>query len=245
MLVSIIYSELVSLRDEEKARVFPRFFKTGKGEYGEGDKFIGVTVPNIRAVAKKHADSALESIEPVLCSEWHEMRMCALLILVEKAKSTRKAKWLKLHSLQEAENRRKEIYDFYLNHTERINNWDLVDLTAPTIVGEYLLDKDRSVIYELANSPCLWEQRISIISTLALIRNGEFDDTFLLSSMLMSHSHDLIHKSVGWMLREAGKRNKPRLMSFLDENAVRMPRTMLRYAIEKFTESERRYYMNL
>ncbi|MDO4159707.1 MAG: DNA alkylation repair protein [Prevotellaceae bacterium] len=245
MFADSVYSELDFLHSEEKRLIFPRFFKAGKGEYGEGDKFIGVTVPNMRLVAKSHEDASLEDIDSLLCSPWHEMRLCGLLILVEQVKRTKTRKWLKEHSEDEAEKKRKEVFDFYLCHTERINNWDLVDLTAPAIVGEYLLDKDRTIIYKLADSSLLWEQRIAIVSTYAFIRANDYDDIYRLSSLLINHKHDLIHKALGWMLREAGKRDKAPLLDFLDEHAASMPRTMLRYSIEKFNDVERKYYMNM
>lgn len=239
----IILSELKYLVDEEKKIVLPRFFKTGKGEYGEGDKFLGVTVPNIRSVATAHLDAVGSDIAELLSSPWHEMRMCGLLIMVEHCKKTRKSAWMKIHSPEEGENLRRQCLELYLAHTDRINNWDLVDLSAPTIVGDYLTDKKRDILYHLAESSLLWEQRISIVSTFALIRNNDLDDTYMLAEKLLHHPHDLMQKAVGWMLREAGKRDKPRLMDFLDEHSLDMPRTMLRYSIEKFTDVEREYYM--
>ncbi len=239
----VILSELEYLVDEEKRIVLPKFFKTGKGEYGEGDKFLGVVVPNIRNVATSHLDAVGSDIAILLSSPWHEMRMCGLLIMVENCKQTRKRMWLKLHSVEEAEHLRRQYLELYLAHTDRINNWDLVDLSAPTIVGEYLADKKRDILYNLAESSLLWEQRIAIVSTYALIRNNDFDDTYMLAEKLLHHPHDLMQKAVGWMLREAGKRDKPRLMDFLDEHSTDMPRTMLRYSIEKFTDVEREYYM--
>lgn len=239
----IILSELKYLVDEEKKIVLPRFFKTGKGEYGEGDKFLGVTVPNIRSVATAHLDAVGSDIAELLSSPWHEMRMCGLLIMVEHCKQTRKRAWMKIHSPEEGENLCRQCLELYLAHTDRINNWDLVDLSAPTIVGDYLTDKKRDILYHLAESSLLWEQRISIVSTFALIRNNDLDDTYMLAEKLLHHPHDLMQKAVGWMLREAGKRDKPRLMDFLDEHSLDMPRTMLRYSIEKFTDVEREYYM--
>ncbi len=228
-----IQKALEAYIDEEKRRVLPRFFKTGKGEYGEGDKFLGITVPNIRLVAKRYKDAAMEIVERLLQSEWHECRMCALLILVERFK---KAK----------EGERKRIFDFYLNHTQHINNWDLVDLSAPQIVGGYLTGKPHDVLHTLAQSPILWEQRIAIVSTLTFIRNNEFADTVLLAEHFMTQPgkmHDLMQKATGWMLREMGKRDKGILVRFLKRHAATMPRTMLRYAIEKFSEEERRRFM--
>lgn len=222
-----ITRSLRSLSDEEKKTVFPRFFKTGKGEYGEGDKFIGVTVPNVRIVAKKYIDTPLTVVETLLESEWHECRLCALLMLVQKYK----------HS-------KDEVVAFYLDHTKGINNWDLVDLSAPYILGDYLTDKtDRSVLYILSDSSILWEQRIAVVSTLMLIRHNQFDDTIRLAEKFLTAKHDLMQKAVGWMLREVGKRDEHLLVEFLESHRTRMPRTMLRYAIEKFPEERRRHFM--
>lgn len=219
-----IFNSLQSRSDDEKKIVLPRFFKTGKGQYGEGDKFIGVTVPNIREVAKEYKDVAIDVVEDLLHSPWHEMRMCALLILVSNSKKVVT----------------KETFDFYLSQTEYINNWDLVDLSAPQIVGRYLLDKERDILYKMSESDFLWDNRIAIVSTLTFIRNNDLDDMYKLSLKLMSHKHDLIHKAVGWMLREAGKRDAKRLYVFVNEYKPLMPRTMLRYAIEKFDAETRR-----
>lgn len=228
-------SVLQSLRqyiDAEKAIVLPRFFKTGKGEYGEGDKFLGVTVPNIRLVAKQYGHASLEVVNRLLDSEWHESRMCALLILVMQYKKA-------------SEEQKQAIFDFYLSRTERINNWDLVDLSAPGIVGEHLCreNADRTILYRLADSPLLWERRIAMVSTLTFIRKGDFGDTFALADKLVSSRHDLMQKAVGWMLREMGKRDITLLRIFLDKHAATMPRTMLRYAIEKMDNAERHEWM--
>ena len=227
-------SILHSLRqyiDAEKAIVLPRFFKTGKGEYGEGDKFLGVIVPNIRLVAKQYSHVPLEVVSRLLDSEWHECRMCALLILVMKYKKA-------------AEQEKQAIFDLYLSRTERINNWDLVDLSAPNIVGEHLYSStDRTILYRLAESPLLWERRIAIVSTLCFIRKGDFGDTFALADKLVTSRHDLMQKAVGWMLREMGKRDISLLRIFLDKHAATMPRTMLRYAIEKMDSAERHEWM--
>ena len=226
-----VTAELEALHSEEKRIVLPRFFKCGAGEYGEGDKFLGVVVPDTRAVAKKNMFASLSEIRGLLESQWHEVRLCGLLILVGKYRKEVP----------------KEVLDFYLAHTGRINNWDLVDLSAPLIVGKYLLKRpqERGLLYSLAESKSLWEQRIAMVSTLTLIRNDESDDTYALAVKLMDHKHDLMHKAVGWMLREAGKRDQRRLELFLDEYATSMPRTMLRYSIEKFPEPLRRHYLHL
>ena len=244
-VTNLIFQELISLSSAEKREILPKFFKTRPGEYGEGDKFMGVVVPNIRKVAKKHLDLSLHHIQALINSSWHEMRMCGLLIMVEHLKVVKLKSWLKCHSLKELETLRKEYFVFYLKHTKGVNNWDLVDLTAPTIVGDYLMDKDRSILYELVDSKSLWEQRIAIVSTYAFIRRGDCEDTYQLALKLLHHPHDLIQKAVGWMLREAGKRNEKQLTDFLHRYAVEMPRTMLRYAIEKYPETERKNFLNM
>lgn len=225
-----IQHELEQYIDPVKREYLPRFFKTGKGQYGEGDKFLGVVVPNTRIVAKHHKDAPFEVMAALLQSEWHECRLCALLMLVERFKKS-------------DEKGKKVIYDFYLTQTAHINNWDLVDLSAPGIVGEYLKDKPRQDLYRLAESPLLWDQRIAVVSTYTLIRNHDFIDILSLSERLLHHKHDLMHKAVGWMLREMGKRDKDLLVQFLEKHCTVMPRTMLRYAIEKFSEEERQEFM--
>ena len=207
-----IQKELEMYIDPVKREYLPNFFKTGKGQYGEGDKFLGIVVPNTRLVAKRHKEEPFEVIADLLESEWHECRLCALLMLVERFKKS-------------GEKARKEIYDFYLTQTVRINNWDLVDLSAPYIVGEYLKDNPREDLYRLAD------------------RNDDFIDILRLSELLLHHKHDLMQKAIGWMLREMGKRDQNLLLQFLDKHAGEMPRTMLRYSIEKLTEEERKYYM--
>ena len=222
-----IYNALVARSDEEKKIVLPRFFKTGKGQYGEGDKFLGVTIPNIRDVAKEFSSVSFNVIEELIHSPWHEMRMCALLILVNNSKKEVT----------------KDAFEFYLSQTKHINNWDLVDLSAPQIVGKYLLNENRNILYKLAESNLLWDNRIAIVSTLTFIRNNDLDDTFKLSLKMMQHKHDLMHKSIGWMLREAGKRDTKRLYDFVNEYKTIMPRTMLRYSIEKFDKETRQELM--
>ena len=223
-----IYNALVARSDEEKKVVLPRFFKTSKGQYGEGDIFLGVTVPNIREVAKEFKDINFDIIEELIHSPWHEMRMCALLILVNNSKKEVT----------------KDTFDFYLSQTKHINNWDLVDLSAPQIVGKFLLNKERDIIYRLAESDLLWDNRIAIVSTLTFIRNNDLDDTYQLSLKMMNHKHDLMHKSIGWMLREAGKRDTKRLYDFIMKYKNIMPRTMLRYSIEKFDKETRKELMS-
>lgn len=224
--------DLLALADKKKAAFFPSFFKTGKGQYGEGDVFIGVTVPQTRSIAKKYRKLSLKEIDRLLKDKRHEVRLCVLLVLVDQ--------------FQRAEGiDRKMIYHFYLDHLKRVNNWDLVDLSCYKIVGAYLLDKDRTILRKMARSKHLWTERVAIVSTFAFIRKGELRDTFEIAEILLEHPHDLLHKAVGWMLREAGKRNEVALKRFLDENAMVMPRTMLRYAIEKFDERERKRYLAL
>jgi 3-methyladenine DNA glycosylase AlkD len=225
-----IKKELNSLKNPAKAAILQRFFKTGKGEYGEGDIFLGITVPEQRKVAARYKDLPLKKIKELLESNIHEHRLTGLMILVFKFK---KAK----------EEEKKEIFDFYLNHTGRINNWDLVDLSSPNIVGEWLLFKDKDIIYKLAFSANFWERRIAAVSTLRFIKENSLDDTFAVAELLLKDEHDLIHKAVGWMLREAGKKDQKKLEAFLDKNSQKMPRTMLRYAIEKFTEEKRKHYL--
>ena len=229
-ITKTITSELQALSNAEKREIFPKFFKAGKGEYGEGDRFLGVTVPNVRAIAKQHKDIALAEIQELIQSEWHEVRLCALLIMVEKSKKKDEAL-------------RQQLFDLYLSQTDRINNWDLVDLSCRFIVGEYLLDKSRDILYQLAQSPLLWDNRIAIVSTYAFIRKGQLEDTYALSDLMMQHPHDLMHKAIGWMLREAGKRNPERLYDYVMSHRADMPRTMLRYAIEKFSPKERAILM--
>lgn len=229
-ITKTITSELQALSNAEKREIFPRFFKAGKGEYGEGDRFLGVTVPNIRAIAKLHKDVSIEEIRKLIQSEWHEVRLCALIIMVEKSK-------------KKDEVLRKELFNLYLSQTKRINNWDLVDLSCRFIIGEYLLDKSRDILYQLAQSPLLWDNRIAIVSTYAFIRKGQLEDTYALSDLMMHHPHDLMHKAIGWMLREAGKRNPERLYDYVMSHRADMPRTMLRYAIEKFSPKERAILM--
>lgn len=230
---SFIIDELQSVASTEKAAHLSRFFKTGPGEYGEGDRFLGIPVPLTRNIAKANIDTPLEELQILLHSPWHEARLCTLLILVERFKKKKTT-----------DEERCNIYQFYLKNTRHCNNWDLVDLSCPTIVGGYLLHQpDRSLLYRLAESDNLWEQRIAIVSTIALIRHDQFDDTLALSRKLMNHKHNLMHKAVGWMLREIGKRNRDVLSEFLDEYATRLPRTALRYAIEHYPEEERQAFL--
>ncbi len=222
--------ELKEHSNPEKAKILQKFFKTGPGEYGEGDIFLGLTSAENKEIAKKFKKLETEEIQELLNSEIHEKRVIALRILVEQYK---KAK---------PEGKQK-IFEFYLKNAKQINNWDLVDLSAPNIIGTHLLKQDRKILYQLANSENLWEKRIAIISTFTFIRNNEFQDTIKVSEVLLNDKHDLIHKAVGWMLREIGKRNEPTLTNFLNKHYKNMPRTMLRYSIEKFSEEKRQAYL--
>jgi 3-methyladenine DNA glycosylase AlkD len=221
--------------DPERAKNLQRFFKTGKGEYGEGDIFLGIVVPIQRKISKEFSNLSIDEIQELLNSKIHEKRMIGLFILIKKYERAVKEK-----------NKKKEIFEFYLKNASKnnINNWDLVDLSAPNIVGNYLLDKDRKILYKLVKSNNLWEKRISVLSTFAFIRFGEFKDSLKISEILLGDLHDLIHKAVGWMLREIGKRDKKVLEEFLKKYYKKMPRTMLRYAIEKFPENERKTWLN-
>lgn len=233
MTADFILSELLSLRSEARAAGASRFFKTGKGEYGEGDRFLGISSPEVRAVAKANKAIPPEELQRLIESPWHEARLCAFLILVYRTQGKR---------TPEAE--REWAYQFFMRNTAHCNNWDLVDLTCRDVVGNYLLHRDRAPLYALAQSQDLWEQRISIVSTWAFIKAGEFDDTFTLVLQLRKHPHDLIHKAMGWMLREIGKKEQSALIDFLEQHAASLPRTTLRYAIERFTEAERHYFLH-
>jgi Predicted DNA alkylation repair enzyme len=231
MKASDVKKELQAIANPEKALLLQGFFKTGEGEYGEGDLFLGITVPQQRVIAKTYKELPLAEIERLLYEPYHECRLTALIILVNRFKKTKK------------EEDRKEIVDMYLRNTAHVNNWDLVDSSACYILGEYLLDKDRTLIYGLAESESMWEQRIAVLTTFTFIRNDDFADNLLLAEKLLYHKHDLMHKAIGWMLREVGKRNKTVLVDFLMQYSTQMPRTMLRYAIEKFPEVERQYFL--
>jgi 3-methyladenine DNA glycosylase AlkD len=225
-----IKREMQQLSDPDRAKNLSWFFKTGKGQYGEGDIFLGISVPEQRKVAKKYVDLSLYDLQELLNSKIHEHRFTALVILISKY---RKAE----------ETGKKEIFDFYLKNTKNINNWDLVDLSAPRLVGDYLINKDRSILYKLAKSSSLWDRRIAVLATSAFIINNDFEDALAISTLLLSDENDLIHKAVGWMLREIGKKDQVVLEKFLNEYSGRMPRTMLRYSIEKFSEDKRKYYL--
>jgi 3-methyladenine DNA glycosylase AlkD len=219
--------ELARAADPERARNLAWFFKTGVGEYGEGDKFIGLTVPAQRAISKKYRHLELDDIGKLLASRIHEHRFTGLLILVAQYKAGDAAT-------------KQRVFAFYLDHTRCINNWDLVDTSAPYIVGEHLILRPRRVLYRLAKSSDLWERRIAMVATAAFIRRGELKDTFAIATCLLGDKHDLIHKAIGWMLREAGKQSRTEMIDFLRRNYSRMPRTALRYAIERLPETQRK-----
>ncbi len=235
MLLLALRREIKKREDPKKAKLLQRFFKTGKGQYGEGDVFLGITVPETRMIAKKYKDLTLQEIEELLHSKNHEERLCALLILV--------------HNFEKHPEKREEIFNFYISNTKNINNWDLVDLSAPSIFGRYILmtgkanPMNESKIFSFANSENLWERRIAILGTFYFIKNNGFEESLEVAAILMNDKHDLIHKAVGWMLREIGKRNLKVEEDFLKKHYKKMPRTMLRYAIERFEEKKRLTYL--
>lgn len=230
-MVSEILKEIESHKNLEKGRFLSRFFKTGKGQYGEGDVFWGLTVPVSRVIALKYKSATLSDILLLLKNKVHEVRLVGILILV----------WRYQHS---SIKERGKIADFYLKNAKYVNNWDLVDLSAPKILGEYLfMNGDKKILIKLAKSKNLWEQRMAVLSTLSFIRRGELDWTFRIAKMFLSHQHDLLHKAVGWMLRETGKKDGRALHKFLEDNIFKMPRTMLRYSIERFPRNIRLKYL--
>ena len=261
--MNLLLSEMLAHADPSQVDGLSRFFKTGPGQYGEGDKFLGIKVPVTREVVKgcwRALD--FDDLEECVSSEYHEVRLAALLALVEIFAHVDKRPRVKpgvtetiksgvmATKLDDTSFRtrsgisRESCVDFYLNHTRYINNWDLVDLSCYPLLGVWLLDKDRALLYELArNGKTIWEQRIGIVSTMTFIRHGQLSDTFAIADILLHHPHDLIHKAVGWLLREAGKRDKAALEAWLEPRYRIMPRTMLRYAIEKFPEAERQRYL--
>jgi len=228
-MLSQLKQDLNKLEHKEKAKILQRFFKTNKGEYGEGDIFLGIKVPEQRKIANKY-DLNLKQIQELLSSKIHEYRLTALFTLIQKYKKANQTE-------------KQEIFNFYLKNTNNINNWDLVDLSAPKILGDYLLNKERTTLYQLAKSNNLWENRISILSTYQFIKNNQFEDTLNISKILLTNKHDLIHKAVGWMLREIGKKDLQILERFLKQHHKQMPRTMLRYSIEKFSKAKRKVYL--
>ena len=231
-LYPVLTKELKSLANKDKAVIMQRFFKTGIGEYGEGDKFLGVTVPQQRNLVKKYyKDATQELILKLMYSKIHEERLTGILILVEKFKKAitknEQANWAKL----------------YIKNAHQINNWDLVDSSAHLILGKWLEDQDKKILYQFVNADSLWKNRIAIVATLHFIRKKEFDDLLKLSKILLSHPHDLIHKATGWMLREAWNKDNTIIEEFLQLHYLKMPRTMLRYAIEKMPENKRKWFL--
>ena len=232
-----LYNEILEKKDPTQVEGLSRFFKTGKGQYGEGDKFLGIKVPMTREVVKEcWKETSFEDLEACIRSEYHEMRLAALLTLVQIFKHAKKDKALQ-----------QQCMDFYLSHTQYINNWDLVDLSCYELLGTWLLDKDRTLLYDLArDGKTIWEQRIGMVSTMQFIRHGELDDTYVIADVFLEKPqplHDLLQKAVGWLLREAGKRDEQRLKDWLSTRYTTLPRTMLRYAIEKFSLEERIHFM--
>lgn len=230
---------MLKAADASQVEGLSRFFKTGPGQYGEGDRFLGIKVPQTRSIVKEvWKDLDFADLEACVCSPYHEMRLAALLSLVQRFRHARKDAALQ-----------QRCVDFYLSHTSYINNWDLVDLSCYEILGAWLLDKDRSVLYALArNGKSIWEQRIGMVSTMAFLRAGQLDDTYAIADIYLSKEaplHDLLQKAAGWLLREAGKRDAQRLKDWLEPRASILPRTMLRYAIEKFSAEEKQYFLKI
>lgn len=232
-LAEIWKKELNDKKNPEKAKILSGFFKTGKGQYGEGDIFLGLTAPQNREISKRFFDAPFDVFKEMLQSPIHEHRASALFALVLKYKKCK------------VDSSKKDIVDFYLSNTKYINNWDLVDFSCEYILGEYLLDKSHDILFKLSDSSNLWEQRIAIVTTLSFIRNRKFETTLKLSEKYLSHQHDLIHKATGWMLREIGKKDFDVLTRFLDKHACHMPRTALRYAIEKMPTPQRQHYLSI
>ena len=235
--MNYLYQEILSKQDPSQVEGLSRFFKTAPGQYGEGDKFLGIKVPTVREVVKNQWQNAtFEDLEKCVTSEYHEMRLAALLTLVQIFKHAKKDAKLQ-----------KQCVDFYFAHTQYINNWDLVDLSCYELLGNWLLNRDRKLLYDLAdNGKTLWEQRIGMVSTMQFLRHGELDDTYNIAEIFLEKPkplHDLLQKAVGWLLREAGKRDEERLKDWLSTRYKTMPRTMLRYTIEKFPENERKSYL--
>ncbi|MDR0864632.1 MAG: DNA alkylation repair protein [Candidatus Symbiothrix sp.] len=232
MNAEFILQELLSVANPEKAAFLQRFFKTGKGQYAEGDVMLGIVVPLTRDIVKKCPKLPFNEIQILIDSEYHEARLAGFLFLVKQFKKA-------------PAEEQKAIFDFYLKNARKANNWDLVDVTCRDVIGLYLLDNEegRGVLYQLAESDNLWEQRIAIVSTWTFIKHKQLDDTLAIAEKLLNHRHDLMHKAVGWMLREAGKKDREVLVDFLEKHYKKMPRTALRYAIEHFSPEERAYFM--
>lgn len=227
-----VLDRLEELGNPERAAFLQVFFKTGKDQYAEGDIFVGIKVPVLRRVAKQFRHTSTEDTLELLRHPWHEARLVALVLLIEKFNNGKSSE-------------AKLIFDLYLRNKSHINNWDLVDISAPKIPGIWLLNRDRSILYELADSDSVWDRRISLLSTFAFIRENQFDDTINLCTLFLSDKEDLMHKAGGWMLREIGKRDEHVLRGFLEVYADKMPRTMLRYSIERLPEPERKYWLSI
>jgi 3-methyladenine DNA glycosylase AlkD len=228
-----IHAEMLEEVNPEKAVFFPKFFKAGPGEYAEGDRFLGISVPNIRKISTRHTDLSLSEVEELLVSEWHEERLLAVLMLVSRYSTVDDAS-------------KKEIYEFYISHTKWINNWDLIDSSAEYIVGPYLRSRPEKleVLKQLADSSSVWERRIAMLATFDYIKDGCADEALVIAEQLINDEHDLIQKAVGWMLREIGKRvDREPLILFLEKYSATMPRTTLRYAIEHLSVEQRTYYL--
>jgi len=228
--LSELRKRIKSLSRPDTAKTMQWFFKTGKGEYGEGDIFVGLKVPTQRKIAREFRELSLSDLKELLNSKIHEERLISLLILVDNYEKG-------------DEKEKKTIYSFYIKNRKGINNWDLVDLSAPKIAGNYLFDKDKSILFKFASSKNLWERRIATLSTYEFIRNEQYETTLKIAKILLKDNHDLIHKAVGWMLREIGKKDLKAEEKFLKSQYKKMPRTMLRYAIEKFPETKRKKYL--
>lgn len=232
MTASAVLRQLRGVANAARAAATSRYFRTGPGEYGAGDRFLGLTLPQVRQVTKQYRALPLREVERLLESPWHEARAVAVLILANNYGNADDAT-------------RRQIYQLYLRRADRVNNWDLVDASAPAIVGGHLMRRSRAPLRRLAKSKNLWERRIAIVATHPFIRRGEFDDTLRLAVLLKRDPHDLIHKATGWMLREVGKRDERVLRSFLDHYAGELPRTALRYSLERLTPALRRHYMGV
>ena len=234
--MNILFDKIQEHADPTQVEGLMRFFKTAPGQYGYGDKFLGIKVPVTRGVVKEcWSKISFDNLEECVTNEYHEVRLAALLTLIEIFSHAKKNPELQ-----------KQCVDFYLSHTDRINNWDLVDLSCYPLLGTWLLDKERTLLYDLArNGKTIWEQRIGMVSTMQFIRHSQTADTYAVADILIGHKHDLIHKAVGWLLREAGKRDTAQLKAWLEPRSYGMPRTMLRYAIEKLPQTDREHFLAL
>lgn len=229
-MLSNLLKEMKALANPDKAKTYSRFFKTGKGQYGEGDIFLGLTVPEQRMLARKYVSLSFADIKKLLYSKYHEYRLTGLFILVYKYEKA-------------DEKERQQIINFYLKNKERSNNWDLIDCVADKLLGKHLMKGNKTIIYQLAKSSSVWDRRIAIITTFEFIKNRKFDDTIKIAEILLNDKHDLIQKAVGWMLRETGKRDESKVIEFLDQHYKDMPRTMLRYAIERLDGDQKSYFL--